>query len=76
MSFVLYTKTEVDILLAAKATSSALSTLQTQVNNLTAASVGAAPYALASGASAIRFIGSGTVLPGTATAGDVFLLTT
>lgn len=73
---VVYTQAQVDTLLAAKATTTSVTTLQSQVTGLTAASVGAAPYALASGASAIRFIGAGTVLPATATTGDVFLLTT
>jgi hypothetical protein len=40
----------------------------------TTALAGKADYLLASGASAIRFIGYGTSLPGTATNGDVFLL--
>lgn len=34
----------------------------------------AVPQAVASGASAVRIIGYGTTLPGTATAGDVFFL--
>jgi hypothetical protein len=42
---------------------------------VTAGDVGAAPYALASGASAIRLVGRGDTLPGTLADGDVFFLT-
>lgn len=42
---------------------------------LTASDVGAAPYLKAATASDIRFIGSGTALPASASVGDVFLVT-